>query len=73
MTEQRNLDLGPITIAYRETGTGTPLVFSHDMGGNSAASEGQYDAFAAAVGHVPHFEAPDVLNRLLGEFLIAEM
>lgn len=46
LPEQRNLDLGPITIAYREKGTGTPLVFIHGMGGNSAAWEGQYDAFA---------------------------
>ena len=46
LPEQRNLDLGPITIAYREKGTGTPLVFIHGMGGTSAAWEGQYDAFA---------------------------
>ena len=44
--EQQYLDLGPITIAFREKGTGTPLVFIHGMGGNSAAWEGQYSAFA---------------------------
>ncbi len=46
LPERKNLDLGPITIAYREKGTATPLVFIHGMGGNSAAWEGQYSAFA---------------------------
>lgn len=46
LPEQRNLDLGAITLAYREKGTGIPLVFIHGMGGNSAAWQGQYDAFA---------------------------
>lgn len=46
LPERKNLDLGPITIAYREKGSGTPLVFIHGMGGNSAAWQGQYDAFA---------------------------
>lgn len=46
LPEQQTLDLGPIAIAYREKGVGTPLVFIHGMGGNSAAWEGQYSAFA---------------------------
>jgi len=46
LPEQKNLNLDPISIAYREKGSGTPLVFIHGMGGNSAAWKGQYSAFA---------------------------
>lgn len=73
MPEQRNLDLGPITIAYRETGTRTPLVFIHDMGGKLGRLGSPVRRLRRGRRHVPHFEAPDVLNRLLGEVLIAEM
>ncbi len=46
LPEQKNVDLGAMTIAYREAGSGPALVFIHGMGGNSAAWEGQYEAFS---------------------------
>ena len=46
LPELKRADLGDISIAYREAGAGAPLVLIHGMGGNSAAWENQYDAFA---------------------------
>ncbi len=46
LPERKNADLGSISIAYREKGSGTALVFIHGMGGNSAAWEAQYEAFS---------------------------
>lgn len=46
LPELQHADLGEVSIAYREAGSGTPLVFIHGMGGNSAAWEAQYTAFA---------------------------
>ena len=46
LPERQYLDLGPITISFREKGIGTPLLFIHGMGGNSAAWESQYSTFA---------------------------
>jgi hypothetical protein len=48
-------------------------VFIHDMGGKLGRLGSPVRRLRRGRRHVPHFEAPDVLNRLLGEVLIAEM
>ena len=50
LPEQKNLNLDPISIAYREKGSGTPLVFIHGMGRNSAAWKGQYSPLPTVTG-----------------------
>ena len=45
-------------LAYREAGSGPPLLFLHGLGGNSASWQPQFDAFAGSHELARRWSAP---------------